>query len=260
MGDDVQDFDFDRADDAVAQYVASMTRTTPADCAGTVFAYNNSGLVVAGQIIEVLTGSTYESAVQRLLLDQLQRGHTHYFSDQIVGLNVAAEHDVVDANRLSITTFGPLRLAATRPARRFQRARSTALHQVSPRRRHRTRWNAAAGRAIAGGDTLGPRRGRHPAGRAHRNGCWLDAAAVRRRPGHRPARRHVELPTLPATPQHLSAGELAPYQRRYVAELINESGRTTDAFPTSGSAVGPRQRDLRRVAATQAKVASVAAG
>ena len=84
---------------------------------GTVFAYNNAGLVVAGRIIEVVTGSTYESAVQNLLLEPLQLTRTHYFSDQIIGLNVAASHNVVDGKAVVDTDFGPSREAATPPAR-----------------------------------------------------------------------------------------------------------------------------------------------
>lgn len=103
-GDDIQGFG--RGDDAVARYVSSMsTRTTQLTPPGSVFAYNNSGLVVAGRIIELVTGTTYESAVQELLLDPLQLGHTHYFTDQIIGLNVAASHNVVDGKPVVDTSF-----------------------------------------------------------------------------------------------------------------------------------------------------------
>ncbi|OBF90719.1 penicillin-binding protein [Mycobacterium sp. 852002-51152_SCH6134967] len=94
LGDDLQDFG--RGDDALSRYVASMTRLPQLTPPGTVFAYNNAGLVVAGRIIEVVTGSTYEAAVQSLLLDPLELTHTRYFSDQIIGFNIAASHNVVD--------------------------------------------------------------------------------------------------------------------------------------------------------------------
>jgi CubicO group peptidase (beta-lactamase class C family) len=93
-GDDVQDFG--NGDDALARYVASLIRLPQLNPPGAVFAYNNAGLAVAGRIIEVITGSGYESAVQSLLLGPLQLGHSHFFSDQLVGLSVAAPHDVVD--------------------------------------------------------------------------------------------------------------------------------------------------------------------
>jgi CubicO group peptidase (beta-lactamase class C family) len=39
---------------------------------------------------------TYERAVQALLLEPLGLAHSRFFSDEIVGFNVAASHDVVD--------------------------------------------------------------------------------------------------------------------------------------------------------------------
>ena len=103
MGDDLQDFG--RGDDAIARYVASMTRLPQLTAPGTVFAYNNAGLVVAGRIIEVVTGTTYEAAVQNLVLDPLQLSSTHYFTDEIIGLNVAASHNVVDGKPLVDTEY-----------------------------------------------------------------------------------------------------------------------------------------------------------
>jgi CubicO group peptidase (beta-lactamase class C family) len=102
-GDDVQDFG--RGDDAVARYVSSMKRLPQLTPPGSVFAYNNAGLVAAGRIIELMNGTTYESAVQNLVLDPLQLGHTHYFSDQIIGLGVAAAHNVVDGKAVVDTGF-----------------------------------------------------------------------------------------------------------------------------------------------------------
>ncbi|WP_366652855.1 serine hydrolase domain-containing protein, partial [Mycobacterium asiaticum] len=94
LGDDVQDFG--NGDDALARYVASLTRLPQLNPPGAVFAYNNAGLAVAGRIVEVVSGTTYESAVQNLLLNPLQLGHTHFFTDELTGLSVAAPHNVVD--------------------------------------------------------------------------------------------------------------------------------------------------------------------
>jgi len=97
--------DFGRGDDAVARYVNSMTRLPQLTPPGTAFAYNNSGLVVAGRIIELVAGTTYESAVQKLVLDPLQLADTRYFSDQIIGLKVAAPHAVVDGKPVVTNDF-----------------------------------------------------------------------------------------------------------------------------------------------------------
>lgn len=103
LGDDVQDFG--RGDDAIARYVASMTRLPQMTALGSVFAYNNAGLVVAGRIIEVVTGSPYEIAVQQLVVTPLELSRTRYFSDEIVGFNVAAPHSVVDGKPVVDTTL-----------------------------------------------------------------------------------------------------------------------------------------------------------
>jgi CubicO group peptidase (beta-lactamase class C family) len=103
LGEDLQDFG--RGDDAITRYVSSMTRLPQLTAPGSVFAYNNAGLVVAGRIVEVVTGSTYEAAMQELLLDPLQLSATHYFTDQIIGLNVAASHNVIDGKPVVDTRF-----------------------------------------------------------------------------------------------------------------------------------------------------------
>ncbi|MCE5291115.1 MAG: beta-lactamase family protein [Nocardiaceae bacterium] len=94
LGDDLQDFG--RGDDAIAKFVASMTRLPQKTPPGKIFTYNNAGLVVAGRIVEVVTGMVYEDAVKKMVLDPLELNHTRFFSDQIVGFNIAASHNVVD--------------------------------------------------------------------------------------------------------------------------------------------------------------------
>ncbi len=93
LGDDFQSFG--AGDDALAQFVSSMRRLPQLNPPGTVFSYNNAGLCVAGRIVEVVAGSTYEDAIQELVLNPLKLTHTKFFSDEIVGFNVAASHDVV---------------------------------------------------------------------------------------------------------------------------------------------------------------------
>jgi CubicO group peptidase (beta-lactamase class C family) len=94
LGDDLQNFG--PGDDTVELYTASMTRLPQLTPLGTTFAYNNASLVVAGRLIEVTTGLTYEAAVKKLVLDPLGLSHTRFFSDQIVGFNVAASHSLIN--------------------------------------------------------------------------------------------------------------------------------------------------------------------
>jgi CubicO group peptidase (beta-lactamase class C family) len=83
-------------DDALAKYVKGMAQLPQLTPLGKVFAYNNAAVALAGHVIEVATGMTYERVVRELLLDPLGLAHSFFFSDEIVGFNVAASHDVED--------------------------------------------------------------------------------------------------------------------------------------------------------------------
>lgn len=105
LGDDYQDFG--PGDDALARFVASMARLPQLTPPGQVFAYNNAALCVAGRIIEVVSGTTYEAAVRKLVIDPLGLGHSRFSSDEIVGFNVAASHDVIDGKAVLEPSFWP---------------------------------------------------------------------------------------------------------------------------------------------------------
>jgi CubicO group peptidase (beta-lactamase class C family) len=90
MGDYLQGFG--RGDDALARYVEGIARIPQLTPPGEVFFYNNPALCVAGRLIEIVTGGTYEHAVRSLLIDPLGLAHSRFFSDEIIGFNVAASH------------------------------------------------------------------------------------------------------------------------------------------------------------------------
>jgi CubicO group peptidase (beta-lactamase class C family) len=79
-------------DDALARYVAAMSRLPQLTVPGSTFAYNNAALVVAGRLIEVATGAPYENVVQRLVVDRLGLRHSAFFLDRIPGASVAVPH------------------------------------------------------------------------------------------------------------------------------------------------------------------------
>lgn len=92
MGDDYGDFG--RGEDAIARYVAGMQQLPQLTPPGQVFAYNNAAVVVAGRVIETLVDKPYETALQELVLEPLGLRHSGFFTDQLVGENIAASHDV----------------------------------------------------------------------------------------------------------------------------------------------------------------------
>ncbi|MGE2691931.1 serine hydrolase domain-containing protein [Mycolicibacterium pulveris] len=267
LGDDLQDFG--RGDDALARYVASMTRLPQLTPPGRVFAYNNAGLVVAGRIIEVVTGSTYEDAVQNLVLEPLELNHTRYFSDQVIGFNVASSHNVVDGKPVVDNQFwmfprscnptGALISSAQDQLRyaRFHLGDGTApdgTRLMSPAALTAMRSNPGAGGTLQvelvgmgvtwmlrpsaedevivqhGGTWQGQRSGflmvpgrnfamtvltNSEGGAALTTELFADDWALRRFAG---------VTNLPAAPQTRTAAELAPYEGRYVAEQVVESG------------------------------------
>jgi CubicO group peptidase (beta-lactamase class C family) len=97
LGDFLQDFG--DGEDAIASYVRGMSRLEQLTPLGEVFAYNNAAVVVAGRLIEVVTGIPYEHAVRRLVIDPLGLEHSRFFltdfNTDVTGARMAAPHDVV---------------------------------------------------------------------------------------------------------------------------------------------------------------------
>jgi CubicO group peptidase (beta-lactamase class C family) len=94
LGEDYQDGG--PGDNALRRYVAGMTRLPQLTPPGEVFQYNNAAIVLSGRVIEAVTESTYEQAVRELVLDPLRLRHSRFFSDEIIGFNVAASHVIVE--------------------------------------------------------------------------------------------------------------------------------------------------------------------
>jgi CubicO group peptidase (beta-lactamase class C family) len=90
--------DFGRGADALTRYVAGMAELPQLTPLGQVFSYNNAAIVLAGHVIETVVGQPYEDVVRQQLLDPLGLEHTYFFSDEIVGYNLAASH-VVEADQ-----------------------------------------------------------------------------------------------------------------------------------------------------------------
>lgn len=100
--------DFGRGDDALAKYVAGIARIPHLTPLGEVFSHNNPALCVAGRLIEVVTDATYEKAVRSLLIDPLGLAHTRFFTDEVIGFNVAASHKLVDGKPVVDPSFWEL--------------------------------------------------------------------------------------------------------------------------------------------------------
>jgi CubicO group peptidase (beta-lactamase class C family) len=88
--------DTGRGADALRRYAAGMPAVPQLTPLGQVFSYNNAAVVLAGYLIETVTGQPYEAAVHDLVLNPLSLDHSFYNADEFIGYNVAASHTTVD--------------------------------------------------------------------------------------------------------------------------------------------------------------------
>ena len=80
-------------DDAVQRYVGLLDQIDQEFPLGKTASYNNAGFSIAGRIIEVITGKTYEQAIKDLLLDPLGLENTFFFMDDIMTRKFVVGHD-----------------------------------------------------------------------------------------------------------------------------------------------------------------------
>src|SRR5205823_2156303 len=71
--------DFGPGDDALARYVAAIEGQESLVPLGANWSYNNAALSVAGRVMEVVTGETFERVMRRELLDPLGLQRTFFF-------------------------------------------------------------------------------------------------------------------------------------------------------------------------------------
>lgn len=94
LGDDYASYG--RGDDALPKYVSGMALLRQLTPVGTTLAYNNAAINLAGRVIESVTGETYEEAIVRLVLEPLGLKRTGFFTDELIGNNIAASHAIED--------------------------------------------------------------------------------------------------------------------------------------------------------------------
>ena len=86
-------------DDAAARYVDGMSDFAQLAPLGQHFSYNNASFCVAGRIIEVLTGATYEAAIDELIFEPLGMERSYFFPDQAMLHRFAVGHQATEAGQ-----------------------------------------------------------------------------------------------------------------------------------------------------------------
>jgi CubicO group peptidase (beta-lactamase class C family) len=79
-------------DDALARYVERLVEAPQESGLGERVSYNNASLCVAGRIIEVVTGKTYEAAIREMIYEPLGLEEHAFFPWEIMTRRFAAGH------------------------------------------------------------------------------------------------------------------------------------------------------------------------
>ncbi len=84
-----------RGDDALARMVASMANLPQVTPLGAIWFYSNSGFILAGRVIEVVTGKSYEAALQELVLGPMGLETAFFYASDVMTHRFAVGHEVV---------------------------------------------------------------------------------------------------------------------------------------------------------------------
>jgi CubicO group peptidase (beta-lactamase class C family) len=84
--------DFGSGDDALARMIGALVSIPQLTPLGEIWSYNNAGFYLAGRVIEVVTQTTYERAVQELLLEPLEMQNTFFFPEDVMTRRFAVGH------------------------------------------------------------------------------------------------------------------------------------------------------------------------
>nr|WP_246405525.1 serine hydrolase [Modestobacter versicolor] len=84
--------DTGRGDDCVERYVAALADTPQNHPLGATFSYCNSGFTLAGRVVEVLTGQTWDAALRERVIEPLGLAHTSTLPEEAVLHRAAVGH------------------------------------------------------------------------------------------------------------------------------------------------------------------------
>jgi len=80
-------------DDALPRYTATLADVPQMTPLGEIFSYCNSGFILAGRVIEAVTGKVYQAAMQELVLDPLGLKNSYLLPEQMMNLPFASGHN-----------------------------------------------------------------------------------------------------------------------------------------------------------------------
>nr|BFE78785.1 hypothetical protein GCM10020093_013860 [Planobispora longispora] len=110
--------DTGRGDDCVEKYVAACADLTRNHPLGVTQSYGNSGFVIAGRVIERLTGKVWDAALREQIIEPLGLTHTWTLPEDVIRFRAATGH--FDGEPTSMwglmRSVGPAGLICSSPA------------------------------------------------------------------------------------------------------------------------------------------------
>jgi CubicO group peptidase (beta-lactamase class C family) len=94
LGDYFNDFGY--GDDAQAKMLNEIAKLPQFTPLGEVWSYCNTGFNIAGRLVEVITGQSYEAAIKEMILDPLGMSMTFYFPHDVLTHRFAVGHAITD--------------------------------------------------------------------------------------------------------------------------------------------------------------------
>ena len=96
--------DTGRGDDVLARYVAALADVAQNHPLGATFSYCNSGYTLAGRVVEVVTGSTWDEVLRERIIEPLGLTHTSTLPEEAILHRVAVGHITPDPEQESQPT------------------------------------------------------------------------------------------------------------------------------------------------------------
>jgi len=88
--------DTGEGDDALARFIEKMSDLQQLTPLGAIYTYNNAAFNVAGRIIELITGKTYEVAIHEMVLKPLQMDNSFFFPGEVMLRRFAVGYNLKD--------------------------------------------------------------------------------------------------------------------------------------------------------------------
>jgi len=82
-------------DDALGKVVERMVNLPQETPLGEIWSYNNAGFYLAGRLVEIASGKSYEAAVQELVLNPLGMQSSFFFARDVITHRFVVGHDAV---------------------------------------------------------------------------------------------------------------------------------------------------------------------